>query len=111
MATISTYYERICYGCQDKSQMNHLLDVEEEEEEESYLNYPGPFLELPSSLLEDLVSVLYDRRSLPKQMLHQLILPQLEVGLSLSPPPQSFYLAELLSQGPDLQAHPDQAPH
>ena len=59
--------------------MNHLLDVEEEEQESSYLNYPGPFLELPSSLLEDLIALLYDRRSLPKQMLHQLLLPQLEV--------------------------------
>ena len=83
MATISTHYEMICYGCRHKSQMNHLLDLEEEEAGPSYLNYPGPFLEFPSSLLEDLLYVLYDKRSLPKQMLHQVILPQLEVGAEL----------------------------
>ena len=83
MTTIATHYEIICYGCQHRSQINHFLDVEEEQEN-SYSNYPGPFLELPSSLLEELVFVLYDRRSLPKQMLHQVILPQLEVRAQAS---------------------------
>ena len=81
MSTISDHYEMICYGCRDRSEMNHLLNVEDEKAT-SYLSYPGPFLILPSSLLEDLLFVLYDRRCLPKQMLHQLILPQLEVSLS-----------------------------
>ena len=81
LVTISTQYERICYGCHHRSQMNHLLDLEDEKT--NYLSYPGPFTELPSSLLEDLLFVLYDRRCLPKEMLHQLILPQLEVGPSL----------------------------
>ena len=57
--------------------MNRLLDLEDEQR--NYLSYPGPFTQLPSGLLEDLLFLLYDRRCLPKEMLHQLILPQLEV--------------------------------
>ena len=82
LVTISTHYERICYGCHHRSQMNDLLDLEDEKT--NYLSYPGPFTHLPSSLLEDLLYVLYDKRSLPKEMLHQLILPQLEVCPSQS---------------------------
>lgn len=77
LVAISTHYERICYGCHHRSQMTHLLDLEDEKR--NYLSYPGPFTPLPSSLLEDLLLLLYDRRCLPKEMLHQLILPQLEV--------------------------------
>jgi len=57
--------------------MNYLLDVENEHED-GYLDYPGPFIDFPSSLLEDLIDVLNDKRRLPKQMLHQIIQPQLK---------------------------------
>ena len=78
MQTIAVQYENICYGCSSREEMNYLLDVENEEED-GYQDYPGPFVQYPSSLLEDLVSVMNDLRRLPKQMLHQIIQPQLEV--------------------------------
>lgn len=63
--------------------MNFLLDVEEEDQEQEsvsgYKAFPGPFTQLPSSILEDIIHGINDSRGLPKQMLHQTILPQLEV--------------------------------
>ncbi len=61
--------------------MNFLLDVEEEDQESvsGYKAFPGPFTQLPSSILEDIIHGINDSRGLPKQMLHQTILPQLEV--------------------------------
>ena len=79
MKATALNYEKICYGCNTRLEMNYLLDVDNDEER-GYRDYPGPFLDFPSSLLEDLVWVMNDVRSLPKQMLHQIILPQLEVG-------------------------------
>ena len=64
--------------------MNFLLDMEDEEDPESvtgYKAFPGPFTKLPSSLLEDIINGINDIRGLPKQMLHQTLLPQLEVKL------------------------------
>ena len=64
--------------------MNFLLDMEDEEDPESvtgYRAFPGPFTKLPSSLLEDIINGIDDSRGLPKQMLHQTLLPQLEVKL------------------------------
>ena len=78
MKTIGMNYEKICYGCNSKLEMNYLLDVDNDEES-GYRDYPGPFLDFPSSVLEDLVWAMNEVRSLPKQMLHQIILPQLEV--------------------------------
>ena len=65
--------------------MSFLLDVEEEDEESvsGYKAFPGPFTHLPSSILEDIINGLSECRGLPKQMLHQTILPQLEVKQNL----------------------------
>ena len=66
--------------------MNSLLDVEDDEDQESvpgqagYKAFPGPFTQLPSSMLEDIIHGINDSRGLPKQILHQTILPQLEVN-------------------------------
>ena len=79
MLTIAIKYERICYGCSQRSQMNRLLEADGEER--CYRDIPGPFVQLPTSLLEDLMEVIYEERGLPKETLHQLILPQLEVSL------------------------------
>ena len=57
--------------------MNKLLDADEDDS--GYKDFPGPFTDFPSSLLEDLTDVIYQQRGLPNQTLHQLILPQLEV--------------------------------
>jgi len=56
--------------------MNKLLEADGEER--CYRDIPGPFVQLPTSLLEDLMDVIYEERGLPKETLHQLILPQLE---------------------------------
>ena len=56
--------------------MNTLLDADGEDC--SYLDIPGPFTQLPSSLLEDLLEIIYELRGLPKETLHQLLLPQLQ---------------------------------
>jgi len=76
MDTISSKYELICYGCTQRNQMNKLLEADDEES--NYKDIPGPFIDLPTSILEDLVKVIYEHRGLPKETLHQLILPQLE---------------------------------
>eukprot|EP00092_Neocalanus_flemingeri_P048628 GFUD01055542.1.p1 GENE.GFUD01055542.1~~GFUD01055542.1.p1 ORF type:complete len:481 (+),score=77.20 GFUD01055542.1:123-1565(+) len=76
METISSQYQLICYGCTSRTQMNQLLNADEDEG--GYLDIPGPFTDLPSSLLEELVQVIYDHKGLPNETLHQLILPQLE---------------------------------
>ena len=78
MQAIAVNYEKICYGCSSRSEMNYLLDVDNDEEN-GYKDFPGPFLDFPSSLLEDLLVIMDDKRKLPKQMLHQIIQPQLEV--------------------------------
>ena len=57
--------------------MNKLLEADEDDS--GYKDIPGPFTDLPSSLLEDLTQVIYQQRGLPNETLHQLILPQLEV--------------------------------
>jgi len=56
--------------------MNKLLDADDEDF--GFKDIPGPFTDLPSSLLEDLMRVIYELRGLPKETLHQLILPQLQ---------------------------------
>lgn len=56
--------------------MNKLLEADEDDS--GYKDIPGPFTDLPSSLLEDLTQVIYQQRGLPNETLHQLILPQLE---------------------------------
>ena len=82
MEIIARNYEQICYGCRSRMEMNYLLDVDNDEES-GYRDFPGPFTDFPSSVLEDLVYVMSDLRGLPKQMLHQIILPQLEVKMSI----------------------------
>ena len=82
MQTISSKYELICYGCVERVQMNKLLDADGDES--GYRDIPGPFTNFPSSLLEDLLEVVNDQRGLPKETLHQLILPQLQVILPSS---------------------------
>ena len=62
--------------------MNKLLDADGDES--GYRDIPGPFTNFPSSLLEDLLEVVNDQRGLPKETLHQLILPQLQVILPSS---------------------------
>ena len=93
--------------------MNHLLELEDEKT--NYLSYPGPFTDLPSSLLEDLLVELYDRRSLPKEMLHQLILPQLEVCPSVSVTMFDYHLtccrATLSSAAPPGTFRPSFSPN
>merc|ERR1712106_1146777 len=76
MQTISSKYELICYGCSERSQMNKLLDADDEDF--GFMDIPGPFIDLPSSLLEELMRVIYDLRGLPKETLHQIILHQLQ---------------------------------
>ena len=88
METIAKKYELICYGCTQRSQMNQLLNADDS----GYKDIPGPFTDLPSSLLEDLTEVIYDKRGLPKETLHQLILPQLEVNLTPCERPLSHRL-------------------
>lgn len=53
--------------------MNRLLMSDGED----YKKVAGPFFDLPSSLLEDIIKVVYEERGLPKESLHQLLLPQL----------------------------------
>ena len=90
MEVVADHYESICYGCSTRDEMNYLLDVENEHED-GYLDYPGPFLDFPSSILEDLIDVLNDKRRLPKQMLHQIIQPQLKVSCpNTRPSPNDF---------------------
>ena len=84
MRAIATNYEKICYGCNSRSEMNYLLDVEDSEDS-GYKAFPGPFTLMPSSILEDLIFVINDTRGLPKQILHQTLLPQLEVKNHLIP--------------------------
>ena len=57
--------------------MTQLLDADFGDK--SYRDIVGPFKEFPNSLLEDLLLVIYQEKGLPKELLHQLILPQLEV--------------------------------
>ena len=92
--SIAAHYERICYGCNTRSEMNFLLDMEDEEDQESvtgYKAFPGPFTKLPSSILEDIIYGINDSRGLPKQVLHQTILPQLEVKLDKKEPLCDIY--------------------
>jgi len=74
MAVVAKNYELLCYGCKARHQMNRLLNSDGED----YKKVPGPFFDLPSSLLEDIIQAVYEERSLPKESLHQLLLPQLK---------------------------------
>ena len=78
MRTIAAHYDLLCYGCRTRHQMAALLEAEADQGP-GYQDFPGPFTSLPASLLEDLVTVISDTRGLLKQMLHQLLQPQLEV--------------------------------
>ena len=74
--TISSQFELVGYGCRARADMVRLLECEEESG--GYSSVAGPFTCLPSSLLEDLLQVCSETRGLVKQVLHQLVLPQLQ---------------------------------
>ena len=63
-------FDLVCYGCKNSSELNSLM------ESDGYLSVKSPVAYLPSSLLEDMYSVICRRRCFA-HYLHVLIQPQI----------------------------------
>ncbi|ODM98086.1 F-box/LRR-repeat protein 20 [Orchesella cincta] len=77
MLALAQHWDLICYAAHNVKEMNTLI------ESEDYLKYEGPFSDMPSGILEDLMEVIRSTRSLNRKFLHLLVKEQL-LSLNLS---------------------------
>ncbi|CAL8084494.1 unnamed protein product [Orchesella dallaii] len=77
MLALARHWDLICYAAHNTKEMNSLI------ESEDYLKYEGPFSNMPSGILVDLMEVIRSTRSLNRKFLHLLVQEQL-LSLNLS---------------------------
>ncbi|XP_069694166.1 uncharacterized protein [Periplaneta americana] len=77
MTVIASHFEKLCYDCPSQNKMIAMIDSEE------YLQFEGPFVHMPSTVLEEMLEVVSERRALHRKHLHVLLQEQIQ-NLNLS---------------------------